>query len=101
MHVSNGTGQGSEYRVGTNSGGSRFQDTGDQKSGETMKYVNGSLAPGASEYFSADETVYVEFSIGEKMVVSASFPKDPGQVMLVEKEGSFSIAVVDEKSVAA
>jgi hypothetical protein len=101
MQVSNGTGQGSEYRVGSNSGGSRAQDTGDLKSGEAVKYVSGSLAPGASEYFSMDETVYLEFWMGEKMVASISFSKDPGQVMLVDKEGSFSIAVLGEKSAAA
>jgi hypothetical protein len=66
-----------------------------------MEYVGGKLEPGESEHFAVSDAVSVEFLIDEKTVVSASFPKDPGQVMLVEKDGELSIAVLDEKSVAA
>lgn len=100
MQVSNGTGQGSEYRVGTNSGGSTLPNRIAQKSIEPMEYT-GVLKPGESANCSADEGVYVEFRIDDRIVTSAWFLKDPGQVMLVEKEGVFSIAVLDEKSVAA
>ena len=100
MQVSNGTGQGSEYRVGSNSGGSTLPNRIAQKSNEPMEYI-GVLKPGESASCSADEGVYVEFRIDDRIVASAWFLKDPGQVMLVERGGVFSIAVLDEKSVAA
>lgn len=101
MQVSNGTGQGSEYRVGTNSGGNMLQNSSTQKIVELREYVGGSLGPGESERCPTGETVFVEFWINERMVASASFPKDPGQVTLVEKEGAFSIAVTGTNLVAA
>jgi hypothetical protein len=101
MQVSNGTGQGSEYRVGTNSGGNMLQNSSAQKTAETMGYIGGRLEPGGSARCSIEESVYIEFWIGREMVASASFPKDPGQVTLVEKDCGFSIAVTGAASVAA
>jgi hypothetical protein len=101
MQVSNGTGQGSEYRVGSNSGGNRFQASGVQKGEELMEYVGGLLGPGESGSCDIDESIYVEFWIEGRMVASASFPKDPGHVMLVNKEDSYSIAVPGTSTVAA
>jgi len=101
MQVSNGTSQGSEYRVGSSAGESLLQNSTAQTSLEPADYSDGMLKPGESQLCSAGEEVYVEFRINEKMVASAWFLKDPGHVMLVEKEGIFSIAVLDERSVAA
>jgi hypothetical protein len=104
MQVSNGTGQGSEYRVGTNSGGNMLRMISAENAEndvEPMEYSGGMLGPGENETFFTDASVHVEFWVDEKMVASAWFLKDPGQVMLVEKNGVFSIAVLGENSVAA
>jgi hypothetical protein len=101
MQVSNGTGQGSEYRVGTNSGGNMLRMISAESDVETMEYSGGMLGPGENETFSTDESAHIEFWVEEKLVASAWFEKDPGKVMLVEKGGVFSIAVLGEDSVAA
>jgi len=153
MQVSNGTGQGAEYRVGTYPGGNRLQDSSLQKFSTKMAqkfgtrgaeieesraeediregryetlgsiedfvakhvhkevpqermaepagYEGGMLEPGESQICSADESVYLEFWVNDKMTISVSFQRDPGHVMLVEKEGVFSLAVLSEKLGAA
>lgn len=103
MQVSNGSGQGSDYRVGSNAGGMTLtkDGSGAQASSGCTQYVVGSLQPGESQVCSTFESVYVEFRVNEKVVASAWFSQDPGQVMLVEKEGRFTIEATSEITVAA
>jgi hypothetical protein len=101
MQVSNSTGQGSEYRIGTNTGGVNTFQPGDTTDGSrpstggtmTEELIVGTLEPGASEFCPTSGSVWVEFKRNDTVIACASFPSDPGQVALVEKDGKYVVEV--------
>jgi hypothetical protein len=102
MQVSNSTGQNTDYRVGTSSGGqvngmsdATYTDSTRQASLApvelTRDETRGQLPPGGSETCKSAGPFIVEFVIDEKVVATAQFAEDPGQVILVERGGKYSI----------
>jgi hypothetical protein len=108
MQVSNSTGQGTDYRLGSSTGGTNCVSGGsyldsDMRAGSSTmtETVTGQLDPGGSEVCAASGACSVEFMIGGKVVASAYYPKDPGQVVLVEKDGQYSIQTIAADTFAA
>jgi hypothetical protein len=101
MQVSNSTGQGSEFRIGSNAGGVNTVQPIDTTDGSrtstgtvTEELVVGTLEPGgASELYSTSGSVWVEFRRNDALIACASFPSDPGQVALVERDGKYVVEV--------
>jgi hypothetical protein len=59
--------------------------------GLPLEDTRGQLPPGGSETCKSAGPFIVEFVIDEKVVASAQFEEDPGQVILVEREGEYFI----------
>ena len=100
MQVSNSTGQGSEYRIGSNAGGLNTVQPGDTTDGSrtssgtmTEELIVGTLEPGATELYPTSGSVWVEFKRNDTVIACASYPSDPGQVALVERDGKYVVEV--------
>jgi hypothetical protein len=109
MQVSNSTGQGSDYRIGTNAGGlNTVRPTGDSLDGSktstggtmTEELIVGTLEPGSTEVCPTSGSVWVEFTRNGTLIACASFPSDPGQVTLVEKDGKYVVEATGDAATA-
>jgi len=93
MQVSNSTGRNTDYRVGSGGGVSAAKLEIELHDGSTYSSgpASGVLTPGGSELV-LDGGGVVEFLVGGFLVARASFPEDPGEVILVENaDGTYSI----------
>jgi hypothetical protein len=107
MQVSNSTGQGSDYRVGTSTGGtnSYTPPSGDtvtsiSSSQSTFQCTAGKLDPGGSELLPTSGPCTVEFLRDGQVIASAEYPEVPERVALVEKDGAYFIEAQSDSAAA-
>jgi hypothetical protein len=99
MQVSNSTGQGSEYRLGSNAGGMIQQQPAEAQTCPLTgcgDLISGCLKSGAVKAHTTEGAIYVEFQVDGHRV-AAWFSQAPENVRLVEHNGAFAIEATCER----